>query len=156
MRVIVWISAASLPKWLHKLNFEKQQPMQTFNPRNLTFRTWRSIYLNIKEASWSIALRFGDSHLEYFHHFHVRLHEENYYPIGNMGISTLQGQLTSWCADAKTKWWICGHEKFTNVALIRSWFNYTDCTCYSFHSLLENNMAHVTVDWNPLGKVFYR
>ena len=43
-----------------------------------------------------------------------------------------------------------------NVALIRSWLNYTDYTCYSFHSLLENNMAHVTVDWNPLGKVFYR
>ena len=46
--VMSWISAASLPKWL---DFEKQQPMQTFNPRNLTFLTWRSIYLNIKEAS---------------------------------------------------------------------------------------------------------
>ena len=85
LRVIVWISAASLPKWLRKLNFEKQQPMQTFNPKNLTFCTWRSIYLNIKEASWPIALRFGDSHLEHFQHFHVRLHEKNYYPIGNMG-----------------------------------------------------------------------
>ena len=49
-----------------------------------------------------------------------------------------------------------GHEKFTNVALIRYWINYTDYICYSFHSLLENNMAHVTVDWNPLGKIFYR
>ena len=88
LRVIVWISAASLPKWLRKLNFEKQQPMQTFNPKNLTFCTWRSIYLNIKEASWPIALRFGDSHLEHFQHFHVRLHEENYYPRGNMGFST--------------------------------------------------------------------
>jgi len=87
--------------------------MQTFNPRNLTFLAWRSIYLNIKEASWPIALRFGDSHLEHFQHFRVRLHEENYY--------FLQGLLTSWFADAKTKWWICGHEKFTNVALMRSW-----------------------------------
>ena len=43
-----------------------------------------------------------------------------------------------------------------DVALIRPWINYTDYTCYSFHSLSENNMAHVTVDWNPLGKVFYR
>ena len=62
--------------------------MQTFNPRNLTFLTWRSIYLNIKEASWPIALRFGDSHLERFQHFRVRLHEENYYSRGNMGFST--------------------------------------------------------------------
>ena len=88
LRVIAWISVASLPKWLHKSNFEKQQPMQTFNPRNLTFLTWRSIYLNIKEASRPIALRFGDSHLERFQHFRVCLHEENYYPRGNMGFST--------------------------------------------------------------------
>ena len=130
--------------------------MQTFNPRNLTFRTWRSIYLNIKEASWPIALRFGDSHLEHFQHFHVRLHEENYYPIGNMGFLLVTGSADQLVCRCKRKWWICGHEKFTNAALIRSWLNYPDYTCYSFHSLLENNMAHVTVDWNPLGKVFYR
>ena len=158
--VIAWISAASLPKWL---DFEKQQPMQTFNPRNLTFLTWRSIYLNIKEASSPIALRFGDSHPERKYYpwtlpvFSCLLTRRKLILERKHGIFYLwQGLLTSWCADAKTKWWICGHEKFTNVALIRSWLNYTDCTCYSFHSLLENNMAHVTVDWNPLGKVFYR
>ena len=62
--------------------------MQTFNLRNLTFLTWRSIYLNIKEASRPIALRFWDSHLERFKHFRERLHEENYYSGGNMGFST--------------------------------------------------------------------
>ena len=61
--------------------------MQTFNLRNLTFLTWRSIYLNIKEASRPIALRFWDSHLERFKHFRERLHEENYYSGGNMGFS---------------------------------------------------------------------
>ena len=37
--------------------------MQTFNPRNLTFLTWRFIYLNVKEASSPTALRFGDSQI---------------------------------------------------------------------------------------------
>ena len=79
--------------------------MQPFNPRNLTFLTWRSIYLNIKEASWPIALRFGDSHLERFQHFRVRLHEEKLLLERKHGIFyLLQGLLTSCCADAKTKW----------------------------------------------------
>ena len=152
--VMAWISAASLPKWL---DFEKQQPMQTFYPRHLTFLTWRSIYLNIKEASRPIALRFGDSHIENFQPPSCMLTRRKLLPDWKHGIFYLwQGLLTSWCADAKTKWWICGHEKFTNVAFIRPWINYTDYICYSFHSLSENNMAHVTVDWNPLGKVFYR
>ena len=155
LRVIAWISAASLAKLL---DFERQQPMQTFNPSNLTFRTWRSIYLNVKEASWSIALRFGDSHLEHFQHFRARLHEGNYYPRGNMGFSTCYR--VCWPVDVQMQKQnggsAVGHQNFTNVAFLRPWINYTDYTCYSFHSLLKNNMAHVTVDWNPLGKVFYR
>ena len=152
--VMAWISAASLPKWL---DFETQQPMQTFYPRNLTFLTWRSIYLNIKEASRPIALRFGDSHLENFQPPSCMLTRRKLLPDWKHGIFYLwQGLLSSWCADAQTKWWICCHEKFTNVAFIRPWINYTDYICYAIHSLLKNNMAHVTVDWNPLGKVFYR
>ena len=88
-----WISAASLPKWL---DFEKQQPMQTFYPRNLTFLTWRSIYLNIKEASRSIALRFGDSHLENFQPPSCMLTRKKLLPDGKHGIFyLLQGLLTS-------------------------------------------------------------
>ena len=154
---MAWISAASLPKWL---DFEKQQPMQTFNPRNLTFLTWRSIYLNIKEASRPIALRFGDSHLERFQHFRVRLHEENYYSRGNMGFSTCYR--VCWPVDVQMQKQN-GGSAVTRILQVlhlldgnRPWINYTDYICYAIHSLLKNNMAHVTVDWNPLGKVFYR
>ena len=120
--VMAWISAASLPKWL---DFEKQQPMQTFYPRNLTFLTWRSIYLNIKEVSRPIALRrFGDSHLENLQPLSCMLTrrklllERKHHPGKHRIFCLLPGLLTSWCADAKTKWWICCHQNFTNVAFI--------------------------------------
>ena len=132
--------------------------MQTFNPRNLTFLTWRFIYLNVKEASWPIALRFRDNQI-------IITREETWdFLLVTVGASFMGNILYRGSADqlmcrCKNKMVdLRSREvyKCCTSALIRSWLNYTDYICYSFHSLLENNMAHVTVDWNPLGKVFYR